>query len=67
MRYDCRPVLEPALEAIYAVETTGKTAGLERALHHLAAEAERIAESWATKHRMAHSSPDLSPRHLPPA
>ena len=42
-----RPVLEPALEAIYAVETTGKTAGLERALHHLAAEAERIAETYA--------------------
>ena len=39
MRHDFRPVLEPALEAIYAVETTGKTAGLERALHHLAAEA----------------------------
>ncbi len=47
MRHDSRPVLEPALEAIYAVETTGKTAGLERALHHLAAEAERIAETYA--------------------
>ena len=47
MRHDFRPVLEPALEAIYAVETTGKTAGLERALHHLAAEAERIAETYA--------------------
>ncbi len=47
MRHDFRPVLEPALETIYAVETTGKTAGLERALHHLAAEAERIAETYA--------------------
>lgn len=47
MRHDFRPVLEPALEAIYAVETTGKTTGLERALHHLAAEAERIAETYA--------------------
>ena len=47
MRHDFRPVLEPALEAIYAVETTGKTAGLERTLHHLAAEAERIAETYA--------------------
>ena len=47
MRHDFRPVLEPALEAIYAVEETGKTAGLERALHHLAAEAERIAETYA--------------------
>ena len=47
MRHDFRPVLEPALEAIYAVESTGKTAGLERALHHLSAEAERIAETYA--------------------
>ncbi|MDE3259212.1 MAG: DEAD/DEAH box helicase family protein [Gemmatimonadota bacterium] len=47
MRHDFRPVLEPALEAIYAVETTGKTAGLERAMHHIAAEAERIAETYA--------------------
>ena len=47
MRHDFRPVLEPALEAIYAIEETGKTAGLERALHHLAAEAERIAETYA--------------------
>ena len=47
MWHDFRPVLEPALEAIYATETTGKTAGLERALHHLAAEAERIAETYA--------------------
>ena len=47
MRHDFRPVLEPALEAIYEVETTGKTTGLERALHHLAAEAERIAETYA--------------------
>ena len=47
MRHDFRPVLEPALEAIYAIEETGKLAGLERALHHLAAEAERIAETYA--------------------
>ena len=47
MRHDFRPVLEPALEAIYAVEETGKTTGLERALHHIAAEAERIAETYA--------------------
>ena len=47
MRHDFRPVLEPALEAIYAIEETGKTAGLQRALHHLAAEAERIAETYA--------------------
>lgn len=47
MRHDFRPVLEPALEAIYAIEETGKTAGLERSLHHIAAEAERIAETYA--------------------
>ena len=47
MRHDFRPVLEPALETIYAIEESGKTAGLERALRHLAAEAERIAETYA--------------------
>ena len=47
MRHDFIPVLEPALEAIYAIETTGKTAGLERALRHIIAEAERIAETYA--------------------
>ena len=45
--HDFRPVLEPALNAIQAVEDTGKLAGLERALRHIAAEAERIAESYA--------------------
>ena len=38
MRHDFRPVLEPALEAVYAVDETGKTGGLERALRHIAAE-----------------------------
>ena len=47
MRHDFRPVLEPAVEVIQTVEDTGKTAGLERALHHIAAEAERIAETYA--------------------
>ena len=47
MRHDFRPVLEPALEAIYAIDTTGKTSGLERALRHISAEAERIAETYA--------------------
>ena len=47
MRHDFRPVLEPAVGAIEAVEDTGKLAGLERALRHVAAEAERIAESYA--------------------
>ncbi len=47
MRHDFRPVLEPAVNAIEAVENTGKLAGLERALHHIATEAERIAETYA--------------------
>ena len=47
MRHDFRPVLEPAVKVIETVEDTGKLAGLERALHHIAAEAERIAEAYA--------------------
>ena len=47
MSHDFRPILEPALEAIYAVEETGKNGGLERALRHIAAEAERIADTYA--------------------
>ncbi len=47
LRQDFRPVLEPAVSAIEAVEDTGKLAGLERALRHLAAESERIAETYA--------------------
>ena len=47
MRHDFRPVLEPAVKAIEAVEDTGKLGGLERALRHIAAEAERIAETYA--------------------
>ena len=47
MRHDFRPVLEPAVAVIEAVEDQGKLAGLERALRHIAAEAERIAETYA--------------------
>ena len=47
MRHDFHPVLEPALEAIYAVETTGKMDGLTQALHVICAEAERIAHAYA--------------------
>ena len=47
MRHDFLPVLEPAVQAIEAIEDTGKLAGLERALRHIAAEAERIAETYA--------------------
>ena len=47
MRRDFRPILEPALETIYVMEETGRIAGLERSLRHIAAEAERIAETYA--------------------
>ena len=47
MRHDFRPVLEPAVKAIESIEDTGKLAGLERALRHIAAEAERLAETYA--------------------
>ena len=46
-RQDFRPVIDPALEVIETVESTGKTAGLERALRHIAVEAERIAATYA--------------------
>ena len=46
-RHDFLPVLEPAVKVIEAVEDTGKLTGLERALSHIAAEAERIAETYA--------------------
>ena len=45
--HDFKPVLQPAVDAIHAIEDTGKEAGLERALHHLASEAERIADTYA--------------------
>ncbi len=47
MVHDFEPVLKPAVEAIYAIEDTGKLGGLERALRSIAAEAERIAETYA--------------------
>ena len=47
MRHDFHPVLEPAVNVIEAVEDTGKLTGLERALRHITAEAERIAETYA--------------------
>ena len=46
-RQDFLPVIEPAVRVIRAIEDTGKLAGLERALRHLASEAERIAETYA--------------------
>ena len=46
-RQDFLPVIEPAREVIYAIKDSAKLAGLERALRHLAAEAERIAATYA--------------------
>ena len=46
-RHDFHAILEPAIEVIHAIEDTGRLAGLERALRHIAAEAERIAETYA--------------------
>ena len=47
MRHDFHAVLEPALETVYASENTGKIAGLEKALRHVAAAAQEIAATYA--------------------
>ena len=47
MRHDFRAVIEPALETVYAAENTGKMAGLEKALHHVATAAQEIATIYA--------------------
>ena len=47
MRIDFHPIFQPAVDAIDAIEVTGKTSGLERALRYITAEAERIAETYA--------------------
>ena len=46
-RHDFLPVIEPAIDIIEAVRREGRRTGLNRALRHLASEAERIAESYA--------------------
>ncbi|MCY4007681.1 MAG: DEAD/DEAH box helicase family protein [Rhodobacteraceae bacterium] len=46
-RHDFLPVIEPAIEVIEVVRDAGRRAGLNRALRHLAGEAERIAEHYA--------------------
>ena len=45
--HDFDPVIRPALQAVHAIEDTGHTSGLERALHYIAADAERLAETYA--------------------
>ncbi|MYD05274.1 MAG: hypothetical protein F4X21_10200 [Acidimicrobiia bacterium] len=47
VRQDFLPVIEPAQEAIFAVEETGRLSGLERALRHLVSEAQYLAETYA--------------------
>ena len=44
---DFEAVLKPAVDVIFSVQKTGKLSGLERALRHIAAEAERIAATYA--------------------
>ena len=46
--YSFRPIFGPALDVIDAIEDTGKTAGLERALRHITTEAERISATYST-------------------
>ena len=46
-RHDFLPILQPAIAVIETIEDTGKLAGLERAVRHIASEAERIAETYA--------------------
>ena len=46
-RQDFLPVIEPAVEALKAARRTERLGGLRRALRHLAAEAEQIAETYA--------------------
>lgn len=45
--HDFRPIIKPAMDVIYAVSETGKLEGLKRCLRHIAAEAERLAETYA--------------------
>ena len=46
-RHDFLPVIQPAQDALIAARDTGKHEGLKHALHHIAAEAEHIAETYA--------------------
>ncbi|MCY4260700.1 MAG: DEAD/DEAH box helicase family protein, partial [Rhodobacteraceae bacterium] len=46
-RHDFLPVVVPAIEVIEAVRDAGRRDGLNRALRHLAGEAERIAAHYA--------------------
>ena len=57
MRTDYQTVFEPAVEILDTVkDKTQRRGGLERALHHIASEAERIAETYANM-GMDHAGP----------
>ena len=45
--HDFHPVLKPAIEVIGKVQDTGRESGLNKAMRHIAAEAERLAEDYA--------------------
>ncbi len=45
--HDFLPVLKPAIEVIWKVQDTGRESGLNKAMRHIAAEAERLAEDYA--------------------
>lgn len=45
--HDFLPILVPALNAIYTIEESGRVIGLEKALAHITAEAEQLAELYA--------------------
>ena len=46
-RHDFLPVMEPAIDSIEAVQKSGRREGINRALRHLASQAQRVAESYA--------------------
>ncbi|MYA00145.1 MAG: hypothetical protein F4076_02020 [Acidimicrobiaceae bacterium] len=46
-RQDFLPVIDPAIKALQTARRSGRLGGLRRALRHLAAEAEQIAETYA--------------------
>ncbi|MCY3627525.1 MAG: DEAD/DEAH box helicase family protein [Gammaproteobacteria bacterium] len=57
LRHDYQTVFEPAVDLLDVIEEkTGRRSGLERALHHIAGEAHRIAETYADM-GMDHAGP----------
>lgn len=57
LAHDYRTVFEPAVDLLDVIEEeSGRRSGLERALHHIASEAQRIAETYADM-GMDHAGP----------